>query len=47
MRQCGRGGSRRLEPGSAFIPVARGYNAAQSRMTFPDFPEFMISNPSR
>lgn len=24
-----------------------GYSAAQSRMTFPDFPEFMISKPSR
>ena len=24
-----------------------GYNAAQSKITFPDFPEFMISKPSR
>ena len=32
--------------GNALI-AARGYSAAQSKMTFPDFPEFMISNPSR
>lgn len=28
------------------IASIRGYNAAQSKMIFPDFPEFMISKPS-
>jgi hypothetical protein len=39
--------SRFNDPHGLYAYCWCAYTAVQSRMTLPDFPEFMISNPSR